>query len=317
MTETTTPQDIVYALAASPTFAADGVCFAARDSGLFRSTDGGQTWHSAYDSLNPTEPLTTMAVAVSPNFSDDSTVLAGVPGGILRSIDGGDTWQIIQLPDPAPVVISLVFSPHYAGDGVVWAGTLEDGVFLSTNRGQKWILWNFGLIDCHILCLAPSATFAQDQTIFAGTESGIFRSRNSGKSWQQTGFPPDAAPVLSLALSPTFAEDGFIWAGTESRGLFYSEDAGQNWTRLDEILAESAINDIALSPNFPAKPHILLLVEDNLLLSRDKGQSWTNAQTIVDLTEGVSTSSVPQGLEPNDPLLLGLVEKGIARSKIV
>ena len=37
-------QDLVYALAASPNFDQDGVCFAARRSGLYRSEDGGRTW---------------------------------------------------------------------------------------------------------------------------------------------------------------------------------------------------------------------------------------------------------------------------------
>ena len=42
--EETEVQDAVYALATSPEFARDGVCFAARNSGLYRSDDGGGAW---------------------------------------------------------------------------------------------------------------------------------------------------------------------------------------------------------------------------------------------------------------------------------
>ena len=51
MTEETQLQDITYALATSPTFAQDGICFAARGSGLYRSDDGGVTWQSVYGTL--------------------------------------------------------------------------------------------------------------------------------------------------------------------------------------------------------------------------------------------------------------------------
>ena len=70
-------EDYVYALAASPSFAQDGICFAARRSGLYRSDDGGITWRSAYGSLDLEVPLTTLAVAVSPAFESDRSVFAG------------------------------------------------------------------------------------------------------------------------------------------------------------------------------------------------------------------------------------------------
>ena len=58
------PPDIVNALAASPQFERDGVCFAARNSGLYRSDDSGRSWRCAYDTLALDAPLVTTAVAV-------------------------------------------------------------------------------------------------------------------------------------------------------------------------------------------------------------------------------------------------------------
>ena len=148
MAESTTHvNDIVYSLCASPDFAKDGVCFSARGSGLYRSDDGGDTWHSAYDALNLEAPLATLVVALSPDFPSNQGVYAGVPGGILRSSDGGKSWFVETLRPPPPVVSSLVISPNFAQDGVLLAGTNEDGVFRSADRGRHWSAWNFGLLD--------------------------------------------------------------------------------------------------------------------------------------------------------------------------
>src|SRR5262245_46657471 len=101
-------EELVYALASPPDRNQAQVIFAARPSGLYRSDDGGLTWHSSYTSLNLTEPLPTTTVAFSPDFSADRTLFAGSAGGILRSTDGGQTWQVAMLPPPPPLVSALV-----------------------------------------------------------------------------------------------------------------------------------------------------------------------------------------------------------------
>src|SRR3954469_10334555 len=93
-------RDPVYALALAP----EGVCFAACDSGLYRSEDGGSTWHSAYNALRLNTALSTTALAISPAFAQDRTLFAGVPGGILRSTDAAQNWRAIPLPEPPPLI---------------------------------------------------------------------------------------------------------------------------------------------------------------------------------------------------------------------
>jgi len=73
-------EDVVYALAASPQFDRDGVCFAGRASGLYRSANGGASWQPAYATLNLSEDLSTSAVVVSPDFASDRAVFAGSRG---------------------------------------------------------------------------------------------------------------------------------------------------------------------------------------------------------------------------------------------
>jgi len=281
MTEDYQSQDIVYSLATSPNFARDGVCFAARRSGLFRSDDGGITWRSTYDVLNLDAPLATTAVAVSPAFDSDHSVFAGVPGGILRSVNGGQSWLFAVLSSPPPLISTLVISPDFSEDGTLLAGTMEDGIYCSVDRGNGW--------------------------------SGVFCSTNGGRSWREVAFPTEFAPVLSLTLSPGYAYDGTLWAGTESYGLFCSDDRGQTWRRIGEDVVSGAVNAIALSPQFPAKPHILVMLNQALLVSRDVGQSWSNWKEGLTIEQGMACLAAPQGLDPDAPLLVGFVEGGVRR----
>jgi photosystem II stability/assembly factor-like uncharacterized protein len=313
MTEEILDSDITYALTASPNFAEDGICFAARRTGLYRSDDGGTTWHLAYESLSLTAPLLTMAVAVSPNFPSDGNVFSGVAGGILRSFNRGENWDVVQLPSPPPLVSALVISPDYDRDGILLAGTVEDGVYSTSNRGGDWVAWNFGLLDLNTICMAISTDFSRDETLFVGVDSGVFRSTNGGRAWREVDFSLELAPVLSLALSPAYSEDGILFAGTDSQGLYRSEDRGRNWTRLGEDVVPSAVNAILLSPDFPEKADILALLNDGLLLSRDGGNSWIKWGSGLEFGESLVCLAAPQGLDPDAPLLVGLVDGGVVR----
>ncbi|MBM4467753.1 MAG: hypothetical protein FJ014_19760 [Chloroflexi bacterium] len=312
-------QDLVYSLATSPDFAQDGICFAARQSGLYRSDDGGITWRTTYDSLDLEAPLATTAVVVSPPFIppsggvSDRSVFAGVQGGILRSVDGGQTWNVAILPSPPPLVSALVVSPNFAHDGTLFAGTMEDGVFRSADRGSHWAAWNFGLLDLSVFSMAISPDFANDETLFVGTETGIFRSTNGGRAWREVSFPTEFAPLLSLALSPGYAGDGVLFAGTESCGLFYSNDRGRSWTRLGEDVVTEAVNGIVLSPQFPAQPDVLVMLSTALLVSRDGGQSWSDWKAGLSFEQGLASVAAPQGLAPGAPLLVGLVGGDVLR----
>jgi photosystem II stability/assembly factor-like uncharacterized protein len=296
-------QDIVYALAASPDFAHDKRCFAARQSGLWRSDDGGIEWQLLGNLPGAATPVLASAVAVSPHFQFDATVFAGVPGGVMWSIDGGDTWAVNPMASPPPFVSALAISPNYELDGTVFAATLEDGVFRSENRGITWKAWNFGLFDVNILSMAISQAFIQDKTVYVGTETGIFFSANGGHAWRETGFPTDFAPVLSLALSPQFARDGILFAGTESSGVFYSDNRGQTW---QQILECGTVNAVLLAHTFPETPDMLVLSNDTLWRSGDGGKSWANWKPDEKVDADFTAAVAPDGVAQESKLLLGL-----------
>jgi hypothetical protein len=79
---------------------------------------------------------------------------------------------------PTPAISALAISPNYVRDGTLFAGSLEDGVFRSSDGGRQWSAWNFGLMDLRILCLAISPNFASDEMLFVGTQKSTHSAFN-------------------------------------------------------------------------------------------------------------------------------------------
>lgn len=258
MNEERNAPDPVYTLAATP----QGVLFAGRRSGLFYSVDG-ITWVSL-----PVNPMICQAPSI--------TALAGTPAGdvvfaggygcVVRLTIGDMRQQVSLLPRPLPLVTSLVVSPDYAHDGIVLAGTAEDGVFRSTDRGERWTPWNIGLLDHHIIDLAISPMFTVDETVFAATETGVFLSVNGGRSWRPSVLPFDEDPVQCLAVSSSPTQGIAVYAGTERGALLISRDKGKIWHTVTGITTEGQpINALV----YMAETTLIIGMTDRFLLIND------------------------------------------------
>lgn len=301
------PEDRIFHFAATGKLGGrKSICFAAQLSGLYRSTNGGRTWESAFGSLNLQAPLAALTVVLSPDFEHDPHVYVGLNGGILCSSDGGENWENVKVPSPPPVVSALAVSPNFTEDGTLFAATMEDGVLYSSDRGRRWASWNFGLLDLNTFCLALSPNFANDETLFVGTQSGIFRSTNGGRAWREVNLPIGFESVLSLAISPNFIRDHTLFAGTENRGLLLSTDGGQTWDRLGKSRLKQPVNSIHIAPNFPKQRDLLILHGSKLLTSTDEGKTWTPWRENVLSRKNVTAILAPRRFIDGDPALVGL-----------
>jgi photosystem II stability/assembly factor-like uncharacterized protein len=245
----------IYSLGAN----AAGQLFAARDSGLYGSPDGGNSWNYAYQSLLGDQPLPTLSISTHGN-----TLLAGTPGAVLCSTDGGATWQVAKLATPTPIVVAVACSPDFETDGTAYAATSDDGVFCSYDHGLTWTAWNFGLLDANGLCIAVSP----DHAVYFGASSGLFRSTNAGKSWECLRLPCDFDAVLSIAAAP----EDVLLVGTEANGLYRSTDQGITWDAFGADAEFSPINAILLPPH---SSEVVLLSGQGLLHSSDLGQTFS------------------------------------------
>jgi hypothetical protein len=131
----------------------------------------------------------------------------------------------------------------------LYAGTLEGGVFKSTNGGGNWSAVNTGLPTGTIdEILALTIDPATPTTVYAGTNSGgVFKSTNGGGSWSavNTGLPHTG--IGALAIDP--ATPTTLYAG--GSGVFKSTNSGDNWSALNICLPHTGVSVLAIDPVTP------------------------------------------------------------------
>lgn len=116
----------VLSLAADPTD--EHTVWAATQTGLYRSTDGGRSFELISFASEPV-----IAVAIDP--SDREKLYVSTETGAYKSTDGGQTWQELPLAD---TVGHFAIAPSDAA--IVYAGTHRAAVYRSTEGGTSWQL---------------------------------------------------------------------------------------------------------------------------------------------------------------------------------
>jgi photosystem II stability/assembly factor-like uncharacterized protein len=125
----------------------------------------------------------------------------------------------------------------------LFAGTVNGGVFLSSNNGSTWS--NVGLQGKSVGRLSAIGT-----TLFAAIqydEGGIFASTNRGASWTliNNGFTTNYARCFATIGTTLFA-------GSEYRGIFRTTNLGLEWTKsnasieLGEVVYAMAVHNSTL-----------------------------------------------------------------------
>jgi photosystem II stability/assembly factor-like uncharacterized protein len=103
-------------------------------SGVFRSTDGGQTWEQAAAGMDPNTAITDF----EPDTGRPGVVYAGSrDSGVFVSTDGAQMWQRICEGLDRPEVLGLALS---ADGTVLYAGTNGAGVFRLGTPSQNAII---------------------------------------------------------------------------------------------------------------------------------------------------------------------------------
>ncbi|MFA6572286.1 MAG: T9SS type A sorting domain-containing protein, partial [Bacteroidota bacterium] len=123
----------------------------------------------------------------------------------------------------------------------IFLGT-EDGVFVSTNFGDKWIKKNNGLLDTNI-----NALLISDDYLLAGTNSGMFRAKISDLLFTGVDDKPLSEKYM-LNISPNPASDkvsiSFSNAELSAKSIAIYNSLGVEIKRFDEseLLGKSSIN---------------------------------------------------------------------------
>lgn len=144
------------------------------DGGVFKTTNGGESWSAVNNGLTEYYDLIVDALAVNPG--SPATLYAGTMGGVFKSTNHGENWTAINNGLPVDTdVLTLAIDPLVPT--TLYLGSHDSGAFKSIDGGDNWIAFNNGLTDTMIKTLVFN--HATPSTLYVGTGgSGAFALRD-------------------------------------------------------------------------------------------------------------------------------------------
>ena len=227
--------------------------------GIYRSTDGGETWASM--GLPSSERITRIIV----HPKNGSIVYACVPGklwsdstdrGLYRTADGGKTWALVLKGGNASTGCSSVSMDPKNPDVLLagmWDFRRKGWTFRSGGDGPD----------------APSG-------------SGLHRSVDGGKTWtpinRNKGLPVTPWGRVEVVHAPSDGRVVYALIESKSSALFRSDDGGATWEERDksQLMVWRPFYFARLVVD-PTNPNRLFKVDLGLIVSEDGGRSFSRS----------------------------------------
>ena len=244
----------------------DTVYAGVEDAALFRSTDGGQTWHElaglrTHSTGSLWQPgaggMCLHTILLDPK-TPGRIFVAISSAGSFRSDDGGTTWRPINkglksegIPDPNAEVGHCVhrIAMHRSRPGTLFMQKHWD-VMRSDNAGETWqevsgnLPSDFGFpIDVHAhepetIYVVPIKSDSEHYP--PDGKLRVYRSRTGGNEWEPLtdGLPQRHCyvNVLRDAMAVDALDPCGVYFGTTGGQVFCSPNGGDRWTPIAEHL---------------------------------------------------------------------------------
>jgi hypothetical protein len=184
--------------------------------GIFKSTDGGETWTNTYSSG------TTNYLDISFD-SFNNLYIAASGAGVLKSTDGGMTYTTI----PASVFGGSTVNTVLGGsNGVLFVGVTSNGVYRSTDFGNTFsqVLSGYSIVSLQYDRFNPNFVYAGSSST---TINGFFRSTDGGITFSG---PFNSINVWEILQKQ---DSSLLTLGTSAGyPVLKSTDFGLNWTTI-------------------------------------------------------------------------------------
>ena len=177
-------------------------------------------------------PAFTEKVKVLAFTEDDKNgIFAGTDTGLYRTYDIEKGWEKLPFGEGLNENVFVVHASPLV-PGTIWVGTATSGVIVSTDDGKTWSKVQ-GLPEG-----IPISSITSDpkrpNNIYVGTTQSIYLSRDGGRSFTRTRGTLPLGNYVSILIDPNNTDEIFAASALESDGgIFYSDDAGVKWRRVD------------------------------------------------------------------------------------
>ncbi len=213
-------------------------------NGIFRTLDGGLTWHWLRNGMKHSSGAYGENYSVDINPEDTSELIMGFgaspgpaigsPGAIYMTHNGGNNW------------VQRICGLENESVPMVWYDKAHPDTLLAASYGG----------------------YSSEPGNTTFTRGGVFRSVDKGLNWVRMNTPLRAD--TGSAVRPLMFGNNILvyW-----RGFMLSSDAGANWTYLPKPLFGRNIVEYASTPDLTS---IYGLVRDSMVLyhTTDTGKSW-------------------------------------------
>lgn len=315
--------------------------------GIFKSTDGGQSWERKDNgviedfgitfrgiTVDPSNPAVVYAAAELSSFAWAGTERMGrefdmTQGVVYRTTNGGESWSPIWRGDNLAryvwidprdsnvIYVSTGIFDREAADSDPVAGMPGGvGIVKSTDGGQTWSEVTNGLGNLYVGTLFMHPT--NPDILLAGTGNnqyfnaqGVYLSTDGGDTWQRTLRDENINAVEFATSDPAIA-----YAGS-ANAIYRSSDGGYTWQQVSGgddagwgapgVRAGFPI-DFQVDPRDPDR-----LFANNYgggnFLSSDGGRTWVNA------SQGYTGAQVRDiAVDPVNGAVYAAARSGVFRS---
>ncbi len=274
--------------------------------GVWKTEDAGQSWNNISDNYFKTGSVGAVAVAESdPNVvfvgmgeHAPRGVMSSYGDGIYKSTNAGKSWKHIGL-DKTSSVSWIRIHPtnpdivYVAAQGAMHGASTDRGVYKTIDGGKTWIKVLY--VDENTGCADLSIDMNNPRILYAamwdhlrlpwlmrsgGKGSGLYKSVDGGDTWTklEKGLPKEMG---KMSISVSRANGDKVYALIESDtqketgGLFVSDDAGKNWSRVskDHRLTQRAWYYIECFAD-PKEENTVYVLNSPGLKSTDGGKTW-------------------------------------------
>lgn len=276
----------VTSISPDPTTA--GVIVAGTEAGIFRSTDGGQTWKQ-------TSKLTNAFLARSPV---NPAIIFEIDSYTSRNVsqDGGQTWAYFGqccpmssynyveatriVADGANANVAWVYEPGVAGveevlnGAVIYEGTdlyagaqtvvtgSDGSLYADTPFGvykSSAGLVNTGLPSGESPPNGLAISLSNPSVLYKDLGNQVYVTTNDGGNWALAGSAP--VPLGALAVSATNPSLVYAAAPNDSPATYVSTDGGATWTPSGTALGAAGVYQIVPDPFNSSAAYALAPVE--------------------------------------------------------